>query len=77
MFASAFAQELSRVALDSALEGVVDQRTRLVAMGAASNGVGTVHDVAELCRATRQRSQAWTFVDVPRSAANLRSHSKT
>ena len=45
----------------------MDHRTRLVAMGAASNGVGTVHDIQYLCQAARKMSDgnAFTFVDVP------------
>ena len=37
-------------------------------MGAASNGVGTVHDIHLLCQAARKMSDgnAFTFVDVPR-----------
>ena len=37
-------------------------------MGAASNGVGTVHDIHLLCQAARTMSDgnAFTFVDVPR-----------
>ena len=35
-------------------------------MGAASNGVGTAHDITGLCHTARQLSdgKAWTFVDV-------------
>ena len=39
-----------------ALEGVVDERTRLLCMGVASNGHGSVHDVASLLANAKQRS---------------------
>ncbi|CAJ1328188.1 unnamed protein product [Effrenium voratum] len=47
------------------LAAVIDHRTRLVAMGAASNAVGTVHDITSICHASRELSgeRAWTFVD--------------
>ncbi|CAK9106091.1 Probable cysteine desulfurase [Durusdinium trenchii] len=62
------AMDLSRCALDGspdAVGAVVDHRTRLVAMGAASNGVGTAHDITSLCQRARDLSNgnAWTFVD--------------
>eukprot|EP00438_Fugacium_kawagutii_P001208 Skav225240 [mRNA] locus=scaffold2946:280671:288190:+ [translate_table: standard] len=58
--------DLSRCALDAnrdAVAAVVDNRTRLVAMGAASNGVGTVHDITSLCQTACELSngKAWTF----------------
>eukprot|EP00435_Cladocopium_sp_Y103_P013254 s2287_g3.t1 len=61
-------EDLSRCALDAnrdAVAAVVDNRTRLVAIGAASNGVGTAHDITSLCHTARQLSdgKAWTFVD--------------
>mmetsp|Transcript_102499 Transcript_102499/g.316308 ORF Transcript_102499/g.316308 Transcript_102499/m.316308 type:complete len:760 (+) Transcript_102499:64-2343(+) len=48
-----------------ALAAVVDGRTRLVAAGAASNGVGSVHDVRALCAAAGELSEgkALRFVD--------------
>ncbi|HEU0298983.1 MAG TPA: cysteine desulfurase-like protein, partial [Longimicrobium sp.] len=50
-----------RLDLD-ALEGLLSNRTRLVAVGAASNAVGTVNDVARAAAAAR-RAGALTFVD--------------
>ena len=35
------------------LAAVIDSRTKVVAIGAASNGVGTVHDITAVCRAAR------------------------
>ena len=73
-------KDLSRCALDTgedALESVVDERTALVAMGAASNGVGTVHDITTLCQRLQMLSRsspvsrALTFVDVSWNASLL------
>lgn len=44
-------------------------RTKLVALGAASNGTGTVHDVAAICNAA-QAVGALTFVDAVHLAAH-------
>lgn len=48
-----------------ALAPLIDARTALVAVGAASNGCGSVHDVASLCAAAKELSSggALTFVD--------------
>jgi len=48
-----------------ALASVIDGRTRLVAMGAASNGVGTVHDIKAICAAAKELSggRSLSFVD--------------
>jgi cysteine desulfurase family protein (TIGR01976 family) len=43
-------------------EQMVTERTRLVAIGAASNALGTVTDVARACRLARERG-ALSFVD--------------
>jgi cysteine desulfurase family protein (TIGR01976 family) len=45
-----------------ALEGMLSARTRLVAVGAASNAVGTVNDVARVARAARAAG-VLVFVD--------------
>jgi cysteine desulfurase family protein (TIGR01976 family) len=47
--------------LDS-LDAVLSERTRLVAVGCASNAVGTVNPVAEIVRRAHAVG-AWTFVD--------------
>ena len=36
------------------LPGLLNDRTRLVAIGAASNAIGTITDVAEVCRMARE-----------------------
>lgn len=46
----------------AALEGMIGPRTRLVAVGAASNAVGTINDVRRVCDAARAAG-ALTFVD--------------
>lgn len=51
-----------RLRLD-ALPGLLGARTRMVALGGASNALGTVNDVATMARAVRERSDALVFVD--------------
>lgn len=57
-----------------ALASVIDARTRLVALGAASNGVGSVHDVSAVCAAARDLSGrgALTYVDAVHYAPHAR-----
>ena len=55
--------DLETCTLDLAsLEAVLSERTRLVAVGYASNAVGTVNPVAEIVRRAHAAG-AWTFVD--------------
>jgi len=50
-------------ALDlDALDALVDGRTKLVAVGVASNGLGTIHDVDRVCAAARDVG-ALSFLD--------------
>lgn len=58
--------ELDWKALDAALEG----RVRLVAIGAASNALGTITDVAAVCRLARERG-ALSFVDAVHYAPHV------
>lgn len=44
------------------LPGLLNGRTRLVAIGAASNAIGTITNVAEVCRIARE-AEALSFVD--------------
>lgn len=44
------------------LPGLLNDRTRVVAIGAASNAIGTITDVAEVCRMAREAG-ASSFVD--------------
>lgn len=57
--------ELDWVALEQAL----GPRTRLLAIGAASNAIGTVNDVARACRLAREHG-ALSFVDAVHYAAH-------
>ena len=45
-----------------ALAAVIDDRTRLVCTGAASNGVGSIHDFAAVCAFAREAG-ALSYVD--------------
>jgi cysteine desulfurase family protein (TIGR01976 family) len=56
-----FDPETYTVDLD-ALDGLLSERTRLVAVGAASNALGTVNDVARVAARAREAG-ALTFVD--------------
>jgi cysteine desulfurase family protein (TIGR01976 family) len=60
--------QIAECKLDTRLESlasVIDDRTRFVASGYASNGVGTVHDVQAICFAARELSngKALSFID--------------
>lgn len=52
-----------------ALERALGPRTRLLAIGAASNAIGTVNDVARACRLAREHG-ALSFVDAVHYAAH-------
>lgn len=54
----------------SAVENLLNEKTRLVAIGAASNALGTMPDVKEICRITKEAG-ALSFVD----AVHYASHS--
>ena len=58
--------ELDWKGLEAALEG----RVRLVAVGAASNALGTLTDVAAVCRLARERG-ALSFIDAVHYAPHL------
>ena len=53
------------------LPGLLGPRTRLVAVGAASNALGTVNDVPEIARIVRESSRALLFVDAVQSVPHL------
>jgi selenocysteine lyase/cysteine desulfurase len=57
--------ELDWKALEQALEG----RVRLLAIGGASNALGTINEIARICRLARERG-ALTFVDAVHFAAH-------
>jgi cysteine desulfurase family protein (TIGR01976 family) len=52
------------------LEALLSPRTRLVAVGWASNAVGTINPVAEIAALAR-RAGAWTYVDAVHAAPHL------
>jgi cysteine desulfurase family protein (TIGR01976 family) len=53
-----------------ALDPLLDGRTRLVCIGAASNLTGTVNDVAAICAKARAAG-AWTYIDAVQSVPHL------
>ncbi len=59
-----------RLDLD-ALPAMLGERTRLVAVGGASNALGTVNDVAEVARMVRARTTALVFVDAVQLAPHV------
>jgi cysteine desulfurase family protein (TIGR01976 family) len=52
------------------LAALISPRTRLVAVGWASNAVGTINPIAEIADIAR-RAGAWTFVDAVHAAPHL------
>ena len=54
-----------------ALPGLLGARTRLVAIGAASNALGTLNDVAAAIRLVRAGSDALVFVDAVQSVPHV------
>jgi cysteine desulfurase family protein (TIGR01976 family) len=52
------------------LQAMVTPRTRLIAVGWASNAVGTINPVAEIADIAR-RAGAWTYVDAVHAAPHL------
>lgn len=59
-----------RLRLDE-LPGLLSARTRLVAVGGASNALGTVNDVAAVVRIVRAHSPALVFVDAVQLVPHL------
>ena len=51
-------------------ENLLNQRTRLVCVCAASNLTGTVNDVETICRIARDAG-AWTYIDAVQSAPHM------
>ena len=52
------------------LDRLLNSRTRLVCVGAASNLTGTLNNVAEICRRARAAG-AWTYIDAVQSAPHV------
>jgi cysteine desulfurase family protein (TIGR01976 family) len=65
-----FDPETGRLRLDE-LPSLLNTRTRLVAIGGASNALGTVNDVAEAVRLVRAHSGALVYVDAVQSVPHL------
>jgi cysteine desulfurase family protein (TIGR01976 family) len=53
------------------LPGLLGARTRLVAVGAASNAIGTLNDAARIVAAVRAGSEALVFVDAVQSVPHV------
>ena len=53
------------------LAGLLSPRTRLVALGGASNALGTLNDVAEAVRIVRAHSDALVYVDAVQSVPHV------
>ena len=52
------------------LEGLLNDRTRLVCVCAASNLTGTINDIRSICRMARDAG-AWTYIDAVQSAPHM------
>lgn len=65
-----FDPENGRLSLD-ALPGLLGDRTRLVAVGAASNALGTINDIAAIVRTVRACCDALVFVDAVQAVPHL------
>jgi cysteine desulfurase family protein (TIGR01976 family) len=65
-----FDPDTGRLMLDT-LPLLLGARTRLVAIGAASNALGTVSDIAAIARTVRACSQALVFVDAVQLVPHL------
>ncbi|MBV9750140.1 MAG: cysteine desulfurase-like protein [Acetobacteraceae bacterium] len=59
-----------RLKLDE-LSGLLNARTRLVAVGAASNALGTLNDIAAITAAVRAHSSALVYVDAVQSVPHV------
>jgi cysteine desulfurase family protein (TIGR01976 family) len=65
-----FDPETGRLRLDE-LPSLLSARTRLVALGGASNALGTINDVAEAVRIVRAGSDALVYVDAVQSVPHI------
>lgn len=65
-----FDPETGRLALDE-LPGLLNDKTRIVAVGGASNALGTVNDVASIVRTVRASGDALVFVDAVQSVPHI------
>jgi len=65
-----FDPETGTLDLD-ALPGLLSDRTRLVAVGGASNALGTLNDIKRIASIVKARSQALLFVDAVQSVPHI------
>lgn len=65
-----FDPETGRLKLDD-LPSLLNARTRLVALGGASNALGTINEVAEAVRIVRAHSDALVYVDAVQSVPHI------
>lgn len=54
----------------SQLDNLLNDRTRLVCVGGASNMTGTIHDVKAICAMAREAG-AWTYIDAVQSVPHV------
>jgi selenocysteine lyase/cysteine desulfurase len=55
----------------ASLPGLLGPRTRLVAFGGASNALGTLNDIGQICTAVRAHSNALIYVDAVQSVPHV------
>jgi selenocysteine lyase/cysteine desulfurase len=65
-----FSPETRRLELDS-LPAMLGPRTRLVAVGGASNAIGTLNDIATISRIVKANSTALLFIDAVQSVPHV------
>ncbi|QDZ07340.1 cysteine desulfurase-like protein [Sphingomonas panacisoli] len=53
------------------LAALLGPKTKLVALGAASNALGTLNPIAEACALVRERSSALTYIDAVQSVPHV------
>ena len=54
----------------SRLDNLLNERTRLICVGGASNLTGTINDIAEISRRAREAG-AWSYIDAVQSAPHV------
>src|SRR4051794_7462053 len=60
-----------------ALPGLLNARTRLVAVGGASNALGTLNDIGAIVAAVRAHSDAFVYVDAVQSVPHVPTDVRT
>ena len=54
----------------SRLDDLLNEKTKLVCIGGASNMTGTIHDIETICRKTREAG-AWSYIDAVQSVPHV------